>query len=137
MPRPVLDESALHPAIRQSVAELHADLIAEVQAAVLRHPVVVVGMAQNPFVKRARKALEQAGHPFTYLEYGSYLGEWKKRLALMRCSSGSGAWCLPSFHRKSISEWTERSASVASKASRMVPMKSSAAPTMPNTTGIH
>jgi glutaredoxin len=39
-------------------------------------------MAQNPFVKRARKLLEAEGVQFTYLEYGSYLSMWKQRLAL-------------------------------------------------------
>ena len=34
MPRPVLDESAIHPAVRHQVATLHHDLLAEVQAAV-------------------------------------------------------------------------------------------------------
>lgn len=43
---------------------------------------VVVGMAQNPFVKKARAALEKAGIPFTYLEYGSYFSQWKERLAI-------------------------------------------------------
>ena len=39
-------------------------------------------MAQNPFVKRARKLLEAEGVKFTYLEYGSYLSKWKERLAI-------------------------------------------------------
>jgi glutaredoxin-related protein len=43
---------------------------------------VVVGMAQNPVVKKARKALEGAGIRFTYLEYGSYFAQWKQRLAI-------------------------------------------------------
>jgi monothiol glutaredoxin len=60
----------------------HADVIEEVEKAVSSNDLVVVGMAQNPFVKRARKALEKGGHTFTYLEYGSYLGDWKKRLAI-------------------------------------------------------
>ena len=82
MPRPVLDESAIHPAIRQKVAAAHADLIAEVQAALARHPVVVVGMAQNPFVKKARRALDAAGVPHHDMDYGSYFSEWRRRNAL-------------------------------------------------------
>ncbi len=39
-------------------------------------------MAQNPVVKRARKMLTEAGIPFTYLEYGSYLSKWRERLAI-------------------------------------------------------
>ena len=60
----------------------HADVIREVETTVSRDPVVVVGMAQNPHVKNVRKALDAAGVPFTYLEYGSYFSEWKKRLAI-------------------------------------------------------
>ncbi len=74
-------EKLLPPAAARMEA-FHADVIEEVEKAVGSADLVVVGMAQNPFVKRARKALEKGGHSFTYLEYGSYLGEWKKRLAL-------------------------------------------------------
>jgi monothiol glutaredoxin len=64
------------------MTEFHADVVREVEAAVQRDPVVVVGMAQNPHVKKVRAALDEAGVPFTYLEYGSYFSEWKKRLAI-------------------------------------------------------
>jgi glutaredoxin-related protein len=82
MPRSVLDESQIHPAIRDRVAGHHAAIVQEVQAAIQQHPVVVVGMAQNPFPRKARKALGAAGVPFHYLAYGSYLGEWRRRNAL-------------------------------------------------------
>jgi glutaredoxin-related protein len=39
-------------------------------------------MAQNPFPKKARKALDAAGVPHQYLQFGSYLGEWRRRNAL-------------------------------------------------------
>src|SRR5438046_10541438 len=39
-------------------------------------------MRQNPFPKKARKLLDEAGLAYKYLEYGSYLGEWRRRLAL-------------------------------------------------------
>lgn len=60
----------------------HADTIREVEDAIKAHDVVVVGMAQNPFVRKVRKALDEAGVKFHYLEYGSYLSEWQKRLAI-------------------------------------------------------
>ena len=69
-------------AVEQKVAAFHRAIVEEVAAAVGRDPIVVVGMAQNPFVKRARKALTAAGLTFTYLEYGSYLSKWKQRLAI-------------------------------------------------------
>ena len=54
----------------------------EVRQAIDTNAVVVVGMGQNPFPKRARRALERAGVPFEYLGYGSYLSSWRRRLAL-------------------------------------------------------
>lgn len=82
MPRPVLEETAIHPAIREGIASHHRDLVEQVQATVARHACVVVGMAGNPFVARARKALDAAGVTHEYLEVGSYLSQWRRRNAL-------------------------------------------------------
>jgi glutaredoxin-related protein len=82
MPRPILDEARLHPAIRDKVANWNADIVHNVQAAAASNPVLVVGMAMNPFCRRARRALEAAGIGFQYLEYGSYLSRWRPRSAL-------------------------------------------------------
>jgi monothiol glutaredoxin len=80
MPR--LDSSAIAEPAREKMRRFHADVIAEIESAIAKHDVVVVGMAQNPFVKKVRKALDDAGVSYEYLEYGSYLSEWKKRLAI-------------------------------------------------------
>jgi monothiol glutaredoxin len=72
MTRNILDEAHIHPAIRETIANHNADIIREVQAAIAANDVVVVGMKQNPFPKKARKALRAAGLPYKYLEYGSY-----------------------------------------------------------------
>lgn len=82
MPRPILEETRMHPAIRERVANWHADIVHNVQAAALSNPVLVVGMAQNPFCRRARRALNAAQQPHHYLEYGSYFSEWRRRTAL-------------------------------------------------------
>lgn len=82
MPRAVLPETRVHPAIRDRVANLHADIVREVEDATAAHAVVVVGMAQNPFPKAARRALDAAGVPYRYLEYGSYFSQWRRRNAL-------------------------------------------------------
>ena len=82
MPRNILDDAHTHPAIRETIAGTHADLVREVQAAVDANDVVVVGMKQNPAPKKARKALDAAGIPYKYLEYGSYFGPWRRRNAL-------------------------------------------------------
>lgn len=82
MSRSVLPADQVHKAIRERVAKLHADVLAEVQAALAAHPVVVVGMAANPFVLRARRALRSAGIEHHYLGYGGYLSQWRRRNAL-------------------------------------------------------
>jgi glutaredoxin-related protein len=82
MPRPILEEARIHPAIRERIARHQAEIVAQVQGAVASHPVVVVGMRQNPFPKKARRALEAAGVAHHYLEYGSYLSDWRRRNAL-------------------------------------------------------
>ena len=82
MPRQTLDEARLHPAIRDTVANSHADIVHNVNAAALSNPVLVVGMAGNPFCRRARKALAAAEVAHQYLEYGSYFSQWRSRNAL-------------------------------------------------------
>ena len=82
MPRPILDESRIHPAIRETIAHHHADIVREVQQAIAASPVVVVGMRGNPFPRQARRMLDAAGVRYQYLEYGSYLKLWRRRNAL-------------------------------------------------------
>ena len=82
MPRPVLDESQIHPAIRDKVASHEQGIVREVQSAIAKNPVVVVGMGMNPFPKKARKALDAAGVAYHYLEYGNYFNNWRQRNAL-------------------------------------------------------
>jgi glutaredoxin-related protein len=80
--RNILDPGRISPAAAQEAAQFHADVVKEVEAAVQRDAVVVVGMAQNPHVRNVRRALRDAGIEHTYLEYGSYLSAWRRRLAI-------------------------------------------------------
>lgn len=82
MPRPILDEPLLHPAIRDKVANLHADIVHNVRSAAASNPVLVVGMALNTPAWRARRALDVAGVPYQYLQFGGYLSGWRRRNAL-------------------------------------------------------
>jgi len=82
MTRNILDDAHIHPAIRETIANNHADAVSEVRAAVASNDVVVVGMKQNPFPKKARKSLDAASIPYKYLTYGSYVGGWRRRGAL-------------------------------------------------------
>ena len=82
MPRRILDQSRIHPAIRDTVVNHHADIVHNVQAATLSNAVLVVGMRQNPVCRKARKLLDDAGIAHHYLEYGSYFSQWRQRNAL-------------------------------------------------------
>ena len=82
MPRSVLGEDRIHPAIREKVSAYRSEMVAEVEAAIAANAIVVVGMRQNPFPGRARRMLDAAGIPYAYLEYGSYFSGWRRRLAL-------------------------------------------------------
>ena len=57
-------------------------VVEEVIQAINEHPLLVVGMRQNPVCKSIKKKLNSEGIEFKYLEYGSYLSEWKPRLAI-------------------------------------------------------
>jgi glutaredoxin-related protein len=82
MSRSILDEAHIHPTIRDQIANSNVDIVREVQAAISANLVVVVGMSQNPFPRKACKALDARGTPYQYLVYGSYLGQWRRRTAL-------------------------------------------------------
>jgi glutaredoxin-related protein len=91
MPRVILDEASIHPAVREKIATHEQGIVQEVQAAIANNAVVVVGMAMNPFPQKARKALRAAGIEHHYLEYGNYFNSWRPRNALKM-------WCgWPSF----------------------------------------
>ena len=82
MTRPVLPEQQIHPDVQVTIAQFNQDIVQEVQLAIAQHPMVVVGMSQNPVVKNVRNLLAEAGISYHYLEYGSYFSQWKRRLAL-------------------------------------------------------
>ena len=82
MPRAILNESHIHPAIQEKIATHQQAIVREVQSALAVHPVVVVGMGMNPFPRKARRALDAAGVSHHYLEYGNYFNTWRERNAL-------------------------------------------------------
>jgi glutaredoxin-related protein len=82
MPRTILPEAQIHPAVRGKIASYRTDIVKEVQAAVAASDIVVVGMRMNPFPRKARRLLDAAGLAYTYLNYGSYLSQYRRRLGL-------------------------------------------------------
>src|SRR4051794_11303065 len=82
MQRVRLSSEKVSENVDRLVGEFHRGVVDDVARTVASDPVVVVGMAQNPVVKRARKLLDAEGVKYTYLEYGSYFSKWKERLAI-------------------------------------------------------
>lgn len=82
MQRRVLAESRVHASVRDKIASYGASTVDEVEALVQKHPVVIVGMSQNPFPRKARQLLDRHGIAYEYVGYGSYLSQWRKRLPL-------------------------------------------------------
>ena len=80
--RALLDPSALTPAATAALARFHPATVQQAQQAILAHEWVIIGMAHNPFVKKARKLLDTAATPHHYVEHGNYFSQWKPRLAI-------------------------------------------------------
>src|SRR5439155_18194809 len=75
--------SALRSAkVTEQIAAFHKDYLDQVKKLVAEHDIVVVGMAQNPVVPRARKLLDDAGLKYAYIGHGSYLSGYRRRLAV-------------------------------------------------------
>ena len=80
--RKTLPQEKIHSTALNAVASFHSDVVQEVEKAIGSNEWVIVGMRQNPVVKKARKILDDRGVKYHYLEYGSYMGAWKERLAI-------------------------------------------------------
>lgn len=80
--RKVLPSEKLHAGAQLAIGSFYADTVNEVEKAVASQEWVVLGMAQNPVVSKARRMLDAAEIKYQYIEHGSYLKEWKKRLAI-------------------------------------------------------
>jgi len=68
--------------VAKQVNTYHNEILQEIITHLEKDDVVVVGMAWNPFVKKACKLLQSNNIQHTYLEYGSYISKWKPRLAI-------------------------------------------------------
>lgn len=82
MSRPILSHDKVTSEATKFSTEFHASTVQEVASAIDTNKIVVVGMANNPFVNKACKALKGASKDFKYLEYGNYFSSWKPRLAI-------------------------------------------------------
>jgi glutaredoxin-related protein len=82
MPRIILEETHIHPAIRNKVATHQQAIVQQVIEAINTNAVVVVGMGFNPFPAKACKALDAINQKYKYMEFGNYVSMWRERNAL-------------------------------------------------------
>ena len=82
MTRQIFDETKAHSAIADHIGGGYEYTVKEAANAVANNDIVLISMAQNPYCKKARKALDATGKSYKYLEYGSYFKEWNRRGAL-------------------------------------------------------
>lgn len=80
--RTVFSQDRVHPAAAEKVSKYQSEVVGRVRGLIEQHDLVVVGMTMNPFPARARKLLDQQGIKYEYLGLGSYLSQWRIRLAL-------------------------------------------------------
>jgi monothiol glutaredoxin len=77
-----LNEAQIDSKALAAMEKFHSGVVKEAQEAVQTNPVVVIGMAGNVFVKKARNLLNEKKIQYKYIEHGNYLSKWKERLAL-------------------------------------------------------
>lgn len=82
MERKILANAQIHAEALTFITRNYAPTINEVINTVNNNRIVVIGMALNPFVKKAKKILDEKKMAYIYLEYGGYLSQWQKRLAI-------------------------------------------------------
>lgn len=82
MNRKTLSESNIAESIHHKIGGGHSDVLLNVINTVSSNNLVVIGMKQNPICKRAKNNLDKLGLKYEYLEYGSYLSQWKPRLTI-------------------------------------------------------
>jgi glutaredoxin-related protein len=80
--RKILNENQVSSVAAQKISAFHSAIVEEVEKATQQNEWVVVGMSQNPVVKKARAYLEAKNIAFKYIEHGSYFSKWKERLAI-------------------------------------------------------
>ena len=87
--RNILNETQVLAGAQVAIEAFHKDAVEEVKTAIDAYEWVIVGMRQNPVVKKARNHLKAKGVSYHYIEHGNYLSHWKVRLAIKLWSGWS------------------------------------------------
>lgn len=80
--RKILSEIEMTPGAESAIQNFHPTAVEEAANAVKNNEWVIIGMAQNPLVKKARRFLDSKDIKYKYIEHGSYFSKWKVRLAI-------------------------------------------------------
>jgi monothiol glutaredoxin len=80
--RNILTESQILASAQDSIENFHNDIVKKASLAITAHEWVIIGMKQNPVVKKARKHLKAKGIAYHDIEIGSYFSKWHVRLAI-------------------------------------------------------
>ena len=80
--RTILEQEKVSLLAAGAMANFHNSTVNEVSQAVSQNEWVIIGMAQNPVVKKAKRHLDNKSIKYNYIEHGSYVSQWKKRLAI-------------------------------------------------------
>jgi glutaredoxin-related protein len=80
--RQTIEDSNIEPSALTAIENLNPIVVKEIQDAVKKYDWVIVGMALNPVVKKARKHLESKSIEYHYITHGGYFSKWKLRLAI-------------------------------------------------------
>ncbi len=82
MSRLIFDSKNISEDALKQISAMQSSIVKEVSSAVESNDVLVVGMKGNPHCIQAVKTLKSKNISHQYLEYGSYLKGWRKRLSL-------------------------------------------------------
>ncbi len=80
--RRILPSESVSPRIQNAIKNFHPLIVEQVENAIAKNAVVVVGNRGNYFVKKARKNLQKWNVAYEYLEFGSYFSFWNERQTL-------------------------------------------------------
>lgn len=80
--RKLLDENKISKRAQDAMGGFYATAVNEVEQAIQSNEWVIVGMAHNMPVIKARKFLKAKNINYKYIEHGNYFTGWKVRLAI-------------------------------------------------------
>jgi len=80
--RRILPSERVSPRIQNAIKNFYPLIVEQVENAIAKNAVVVVGNRGNYFVKKALKNLQKWNVAYEYLEFGSYFSFWNERQTL-------------------------------------------------------